>query len=110
MAITINIYYTGENNNARLFAEEMLSLGIVEKIKAEKGNIKYEYFYPVSDKETILLIDSWESQSALDIHHSSPMMKDIIELREKYNLSMKVERYISANNDITENDKKFIKE
>ncbi len=109
MSITINIYYTGENDNARLFADEMTSSGIVDKIRAEKGNLRYEYFYPRDNKGTVLLIDSWDNQESLDIHHSLPLMQDIIKLREKYNLTMKVERYISDNESITENDKKFIK-
>ena len=33
MSLTINIYYTGENGNARKLAEEMISSGIVGKIK-----------------------------------------------------------------------------
>jgi quinol monooxygenase YgiN len=42
------------------------------------------------------LIDSWESQEALDAHHASPMMGQLAELREKYDLHMSVERYVSA--------------
>ena len=57
MSITINIYYTGENGNAKKFAQEMLSHGVVEKIRAEEGNLKYEYFLPMNNEETILLID-----------------------------------------------------
>lgn len=60
-------------------------------------------------KGILLLIDSWESQEAIDLHHNSPMMKTILELREKYNLTMKVERYISDKDGIPESDKKFIK-
>ena len=109
MAITINIYYTGENGNAKKFAQEMLSRGIVEKIRAEEGNVKYEYFLPMSDEETVLLIDCWKDQMSLDKHHDSPMMQEIIALREKYDLHMQVERYVS---DVSENsdDKKFIRE
>ena len=109
MSITINIYYTGENGNAKKFAQEMLSRGIVEKIRAEEGNIKYEYFLPMNDEETVLLIDCWKDQLSLDKHHKSPMMQEIIELREKYDLHMQVERYVS---DVSENpdDKKYIRE
>ena len=110
MAIIINIYYSGTNENARKFAEEMLSSGIVDEIRAQEGNLKYEYFLPINDDETILLIDSWENQQALDTHHKSPMMQKIIDLREKYDLSMKVERYISDESGIPEKDKAFIKE
>lgn len=109
MSITVNIYYKGENGSARKFAEEMISSGTVEAIRKEKGNIRYDYFYPIDDAETVLLIDSWENQEAIDVHHVTPMMDTIFKLREKYNLHMMVERYI-LNDEIPETDKKFIKE
>ena len=109
MAITVNIYYTGEGNNARIFAEEMVSSGTVEKIRAEKGNLRYEYFFPMDDENTILLIDSWENQAAIDVHHQSPMMNTIISLRKKYDLHMKVERYITDEGGIPTGDKAFIR-
>lgn len=95
MAITINIYYSGTNGSARKFAEEMIGSGTVDAIRAESGNLRYEYFFPVDDDETVLLIDSWEDQAAIDAHHATSMMTKIAELREKYDLHMKVERYIS---------------
>lgn len=110
MAITVNIYYYGKNGNAGKFAEEMIASGIVDEIRAEDGNLKYEYFYPMNDTETVLLIDSWTDQEALDRHHGTPMMQKIIDLREKYNLHMKVERFISDKSGIPEKDKEFIKE
>ncbi|MCQ2446695.1 MAG: antibiotic biosynthesis monooxygenase [Clostridia bacterium] len=108
MAITVNIYYTGEKDNARKFAEEMLSSGTVAHIKAEDGNLKYDYYLPMDDPSTVLLVDSWSSQEALDLHHASPMMKTISELRNKYDLHMKVERFVSDDK-IPEQDQKFIK-
>lgn len=110
MAITVNIYYSGINGSARKFAQEMMSSGVVSDIRAEDGNLKYDYFYPVDDEETVLLIDSWKDQKSIDVHHASPMMAKIIELREKYDLHMKVERYVSDEAGVTENDKSFIKE
>ena len=108
MAITVNIYYTGHNGSAREFAAEMTDSGVVEEIRNEEGNLRYEYFYPLEDAETVLLIDSWAAQAALDRHHASPMMEKIIALREKYALNMKVERYLSEDK-IPDSDKKFIK-
>ena len=109
MAITINIYYSGKKGNARRFAEEMISEGIVDKIRSAEGNLRYEYFFPMNDSETLLLIDSWASQEAIDRHHASPMMQKIITLREKYDLSMRVERYITDDAGIPEKDKAFIR-
>lgn len=105
--ITVNIYYTGTNGNAGKFAEEMEKSGTADLIRAEKGNVRYEYFCPMNDPETVLLIDSWESQEAIDAHHASPMMKTITGLREKYDLHMKVERFVS--DDMPSDDEGFIR-
>ena len=107
MAITVNLRYIGHNGNARKFAEEMTAGGTVAAIRAEAGNLRYEYYQPLDDPETILLIDSWESQEAIDIHHASPMMATIAALREKYDLHMTVERYVSA--ETPETEKRFIR-
>ena len=102
MAITVNLYYAGKNGSARKFAEEMESSGTAAAIRAEAGNLRYEYFLPMNDPETVLLIDSWEDQAAIDLHHASPMMGKIAALREKYDLHMRAERYIDAETPDTE--------
>ena len=108
MNITINILYTGKHGNAKKFAEEMTKNGIAQKIRKTKGNLRYEYFLPLEDKESVLLIDSWESQAALDKHHASSAMQEIAALRDKYDLHMSVKRYVEDNPN--KNDDKFIRE
>ena len=93
MSFTINIYYTGRDGSARKFADEMISSGIVDRIRSEAGNLRYEYFYPFDDPETVLLIDAWQDQEALDLHHKSPEMMEIAALREKYKLRMRVQKF-----------------
>lgn len=107
MAITVNLRYTGKDGSARKFAEEMTAGGTVAAIRAEAGNLRYEYYLSFEDPETVLLIDSWEDQEAIDIHHASPMMATIAALREKYDLHMTVERYVTA--DTPESENKFIR-
>lgn len=65
MSITVNLYYTGENGNALKFAQEMENSGTADAIRREEGNLRYEYFQPLQDKETVLLIDSWESSISM---------------------------------------------
>ncbi|MFA7715572.1 putative quinol monooxygenase [Lactobacillus acidophilus] len=109
MSLTVNLYYTGKNGDARKFSKEMEDSGVAKRIRAEEGNEKYDYFFPMDDPETVLLIDSWRDQKALDAHHASPMMKELAALREKYDLHMRVERYVSDNNGLPDSDKKFIR-
>ena len=54
--ITVNIRYTGTNGAARAFVDEMISSGTVDAIRAEDGNIQYEYYVSFDDPETMLLI------------------------------------------------------
>ena len=42
------------------------------------------------------MIDRWRDQAALDVHHKTPMMTQIAQLRKKYKLKMRVERYVDA--------------
>lgn len=104
--ITVNLYYTGKDGSAKAFVDEMESSGIADQIRSEEGNLRYQYFQPLNNPETILLIDSWKDQAAIDKHHASPMMKAITELREKYDLHMSVERFIS---DDYKEDMKYIR-
>ncbi|MBP1547701.1 MAG: antibiotic biosynthesis monooxygenase [Oscillospiraceae bacterium] len=97
MSITVNLYYTGKDGSARKFAEEMEASGIADAVRAEEGNERYEYFIPMNDPETVLLIDRWRDQQAIDFHHKSEMMKQIAELRDKYKLRLRVERYVDEN-------------
>ena len=83
MSIVINLYYTGENGNARKFAEEMERSGTADLIHQESGNERYSYFFPMDDPETVLLIDIWKDQASIDMHHASPMMETIAQLRDR---------------------------
>lgn len=91
--LTVNILYTGRDGSALRFAREMEESGLADGIRKEPGCLRYEYFTPLRGSESVLLIDVWESQEALDAHHKSAMMQDIIRLREKHDLHMEVMRY-----------------
>ena len=105
--ITVNLRYIGANGAARRFAEEMTASGTVAAIRSEPGNIRYEYYISFDDPETVLLIDSWTDQAAIDAHHASPMMATIAALREKYDLHMTVERFVSIEDNAE--DERFIR-
>lgn len=108
MSIVMNLYYTGENDNAIKFALEMETSKTADLIRSAKGNLRYEYYVSLNDENTVLLIDEWQDQDALDRHHASPVMEKILALREKYNLTVRAERYVQDSESITENDKKYL--
>ena len=107
MTLTMQVYYTGKNGSALQFAKEMEDCGIADKIRATHGNLAYTYYQSLSDPETVLLVDTWLNQEALDLHHASPRMQEILKMREKYQLTVRAERYLSDQAGIPEQDKKF---
>lgn len=110
MAVTVHIYYTGAGDSARRFAREMMESGTVEKIRAEAGSEGYAYYQSLDDPETVLLVDSWRDQEAIDAHHASPMMEAVAALREKYDLHMRVERLVADEAGVPQRDAEYIRE
>ena len=105
MSIIVNLYYTGKTGSARRFAEEMIATGLVEAVRAEEGNERYEYFFPMEDPETVLLIDRWRDQAALDFHHHTEMMEKMsVELREEAANMMKIDDNVTKVAEIVDNN------
>ncbi|MCF0176583.1 MAG: antibiotic biosynthesis monooxygenase [Bacteroidales bacterium] len=75
------MYYTGEDGSARAFTEEMTASGVVAEIRAEEGNLAYDYFFPADDPETVLLIDSWMQhltyETKVEAEHSNEWLEPV---------------------------------
>ncbi len=95
MSITRIVYYTGENGSARRFVRNMEESGAASLIRREEGNERYEYFFSATDPETVMLVDQWRDEEAIDVHNRSLMKKDVLEQRKQYDLKLRVERYYS---------------
>lgn len=93
MSLTVNIFYSGKDGAAIKFANEVIASGLINRIRAEEGNLGYEYYLSIENKEEVLLIDKWVNQEVLDKHHKSIMMEEINKLRNKYNLRLKIYKY-----------------
>lgn len=52
----------------RLKSHAMAKSGRVA-MRAEKGHLRDDDFFPANALEIVLLIDSWENQEAIDVHY-----------------------------------------
>ena len=98
LSIALNLYYKGKNGAAKMFMEEMEKSGLADKARNKDGNEGYEYFYSVRDKEMVLLVENWRDDDALHFHHNSEDMKNQAKLKDKYELTLEVKRYVTENN------------
>ena len=89
--IVLHVYYTG--TQAKAFVEEMESGGLQKAVKAEDGCLQYDYFLPIQDTSTALLLEKWRDQSAIEKHNASENMVKLKASKAKYGLETKIERY-----------------
>lgn len=92
--LILHVTYTARpgEDTARKFVEELEQDAAV-KVRAEDGNICYDYFFSAADSRKILLVEKWRDDAALAAHMQAPHMADIRAIKEKYTESAIVEKY-----------------
>ena len=84
MPLTVNLYYTGEGDAARAFAEEMTRSGTVAAIRSEPGCVAYDYYFSAQDENELLLIERWESEAHQRVHLQQPHMDAVRAAKAQY--------------------------
>ena len=82
---------------------------LVAASKQDEGNIGYTFNVSVENPCLFAMIENWKDQASLDVHHASPMMQTIMQLREKYDLHMRAERYSQEDQAVSAADAAFIR-
>ena len=90
--LILHVTYTLKPDMAHRFVEE-LEQGPALKVRAEEGNICYDYFFSSSDNNKVLLVEKWRDESALAAHMAMPHMADVKAIKEKYAESTAIEKY-----------------
>lgn len=92
MMIVLNVVYKGDKTKE--FVEEIKSSGTLDAIRNEKGNLQYEYFSSLDNPNNIILIEHWDNAYDLSRHSQGEYIKKVGELKEKYNLTSEVSKFI----------------
>lgn len=92
-SITLNVFYTVTDGKRDEFINAIKEENIDVLSRLEKGNLKYEYYFPVEDRNQILLIETWESNLAQKLHGESEHFKKLQLIKEKYVVDVKFEKY-----------------
>ena len=84
------VKYQMKPETRTLFVDEVISSGVLEKIKEEDGFISYDYYYDAVDPDCLLLVEEWQSQMQQQQHLQSDHMSILKEIKEKYVLNTSV--------------------
>lgn len=92
--VILHVTYTAKPGEgmARKFVEE-LEQGPALKVRDEKGNICYDYYFNADDSKVVLL-EKWENEDVLAAHMETPQMQEIRSIKEKYIQNSVLEKFI----------------
>ncbi len=78
------VIYKLKENCTDTFIKEIYEAGLPKTIRGESGCMGYDYFVPTEKKDTVVLIEKWETKEAQTIHLGQPHMKRLREIKDKY--------------------------
>lgn len=92
--VILHVTYTAKPGEgmARKFVEE-LEQGPALKVRDEKGNICYDYYFNADDSKVVLL-EKWENEDVLAAHMEMPHMAEIRSIKAKYIADQLLEKFI----------------
>lgn len=90
--LILHVTYTMKPGAARQLISE-LELGPAPTVRAEDGNICYDYFYSAANPDQVLLVEKWRDEAALSAHLQTSNMATIRTIKEKYVENTRMEKY-----------------
>ena len=91
--IVLNVTYRCKPDMRDAFLERIMAEGIDEACRAEKGNLKYDYYYPADDGDELLLVEKWQDAAALKVHGETPHFARLGAIKPDYVTETVVERF-----------------
>lgn len=88
------VEYTAKQGERGAFLEEVQAAGILEKIYAEDGFLKYAYYLDAADADKILLVEEWASEEDQQKHLQTAHMAQLKVIKEKHVLSTTLQKVL----------------
>ncbi len=92
--VILHCYYTGEEDAVCGFIDEMFDSGLRQEVLDEDGCLQYDYFYSAEDRHIGVLLEKWRDEEALSRHANGEAMAKLKEVKARYDLETRVERYL----------------
>lgn len=83
MIIVIARYSLAKGKRDEYLAE-IKKAEIIEKCRAEEGNISYEFLNSNDNPDEIVVLERWENQEVLDIHGTLPHFKEMLDIKKQF--------------------------
>lgn len=92
--LLMHVTYTVKAGKRDEFIQKVKELGIMTASLQEPGNLFYEYYYPIDDDNSVLLIESWTNANAQVVHGKTDHFKKLSELKNEYVVAVRIKKFI----------------
>ena len=91
--LILHVTYKAKSGMANQFVEAVIRSGMDKTIRAEAGNLCYDYFFSVKNKDEVLLVEKWVNHEALAAHSEAPHMAVLRQIKGNYIEETIIEKY-----------------
>lgn len=91
--LNLVVTYNLKEGFASNFVGEVEDSGAADKVRAEDGCIRYDYFWHGDIPNRVILLEAWDSLEKQKIHLQQHHMNTIRHIREKYCESVSVDLF-----------------
>lgn len=92
--LLIHVTYQAKHGRGRAFVDAIVKQGLRDKILAEDGCLRYDYYISCENEDVVLLVECWNSAAQQLMHMSQPHMKNLADLKARETLSTQVEKFL----------------
>ncbi|MBP7176317.1 MAG: antibiotic biosynthesis monooxygenase [Thermoclostridium sp.] len=82
--LLMHVTYKVKEGRRDEFIQKVKDLGIMVASKQEPGNLFYEYYYPIDDVNSVLLVEAWTNTDSQVQHTKTEHFKVLSELKNEY--------------------------
>lgn len=86
------VTYTVKPGTGEKFYQELIDTKVIEQTLENPGCIRYDFYIPMEDENTVYLTEFWENDEALKVHQAQPYRKTHAEIKAKYCLNVEVKQ------------------
>lgn len=91
--IVINCSFISETTDMKDFFKVLCDEGLVAASRADKGNLKYDFYINAEDSRQMVLVEHWETIEDLQAHSESEMFQKFRPTCKEHNVKSRLAMY-----------------
>lgn len=82
--LIMHVVYKVKAGKRDEFIKRVTEAGIIKATKQEPGNLLYDYYCPIDDNNSVLLVEEWTDTNAQEAHCRTEHFKRLSEIKKEY--------------------------